>query len=60
MSEQLGDEPDDLDEQEDPAEILTELLEEVVEGLGLECKVGVEVGEGPYCGATSKAGMSAS
>ncbi len=43
MSEQPDDEPD---EQEDPAEILTELLEEVVDGLGLECKVGVEVGGG--------------
>lgn len=56
MSEQPDDEPD---EQEDPAEILTELLEEVVDGLGLECKVGVEVG-GACCGATSKARTSAS
>jgi spoIIIJ-associated protein len=49
MSEQVAgepDEPEELDEPEDPAEILVDLLEEIVEGLGLECKVGVEEEEG--------------
>jgi spoIIIJ-associated protein len=34
------------DEREDPAELLAEVLEEVVDGLGLECEVNVEVGDG--------------
>lgn len=46
MSEQVAGEPGEFDEQEDPAEILADLLEEIVEGLGLECQVGVEEEEG--------------
>jgi spoIIIJ-associated protein len=40
MSGQLDAEADG---REDPAEILTELLEEVADGLGLDCEVSVEV-----------------
>lgn len=43
MSGQPGGERDG---QEDPAELLVEVLEEVTDGLGLECEVSVEVEEG--------------
>ncbi len=43
MSEWAGDE---RDTQEDPAEVLAEMLEEVADGLGLECEVSVEAQEG--------------
>jgi spoIIIJ-associated protein len=47
MSEQLDAEADG---QEDPAEILAELLEEVADGLGLDCEVSVEVRDGELHG----------
>ncbi len=37
---------DEQGTQEDPAELLTEMLEEVADGLGLECDVSVEAQEG--------------
>ena len=43
MSEQPAGE---RDMREDPAELLAEMLEEVVDGFGLECEVSVEVGDG--------------
>jgi spoIIIJ-associated protein len=47
MSEQLEAEPDG---QEEPAELLAELLEEVVDSLGLDCEVSVEVLDGELRG----------
>jgi spoIIIJ-associated protein len=47
MSRQLEAEPDG---QEDSAELLAELLEEVVDGLGLACEVSVEERDGELCG----------
>lgn len=47
MSEQLDSEPDG---HEDSAELLAELLEEVVDGLGLDCEVSVEERDGELRG----------
>jgi spoIIIJ-associated protein len=48
MSEQPGAERDE--EQEEAADLLVELLEEVVDGLGLDCEVSVEELEGELRG----------
>jgi spoIIIJ-associated protein len=42
--EPAGDEPRTTDD-DDPAELLLELLEEIADGLGLDCEVGVEEGD---------------
>jgi spoIIIJ-associated protein len=47
MSEQMESQPNG---QEDSAELLVELLEEVVEGLGLDCEVSVEGRDGELRG----------
>jgi spoIIIJ-associated protein len=39
-------EPEDYEGEEDPREVLAELLEEVASGFGLRCEVSVEAGEG--------------
>jgi spoIIIJ-associated protein len=52
MSEQLEAEPDG---QEDSAELLAELLGEVVDGLGLDCEVSVEERDGELRGCVEGA-----
>lgn len=52
MSEQLDGGPDELEES---AELLAELLEEVADGLGLDCEVSVELREGELRGCVEGA-----
>jgi spoIIIJ-associated protein len=50
-------EEEDPDGPEDPAELLAEVLEEVADGLGLECEVRVEAGDGVLRGCLEGEGV---
>jgi spoIIIJ-associated protein len=53
----MSEQPEEHDGQEDPADLLADVLEEVVESLGLECEVRVEMRDGVLCGCVEGEGV---
>jgi spoIIIJ-associated protein len=53
----MSEQSEERDEQEDPAGLLVDVLEEVVESLGLECEVRVEVQDGVLRGCVEGEGV---
>ncbi len=58
MSDELDHDRRAVDGDEDPADLLLELLEEVADGVGLDCEVSVEEGDGVLNGYFEGADVS--